>query len=882
MAINLTNVLSSAVPQLSITKITIEQNKGYFKEINDPHIEAPGERTAEQQTNTPVFVKVEFSVKEKKSTNSNKNLVFKQLKEFIKVGLRFEKNYSRIGLTDNALNAYFGNTYPPGQLKTFSLSDSVSSYEDTDGNIIRQFEIQKEYAANSLPQNLTLVSFVYMEVPDELKNKYNFQKRMFFQPRIDPIFSDGETVKEAFIFRLKNNINSYWTGKIKNENGSLLTDEATPRELEAVRIPNYKIQDFRINSKIEKEKLNFLNINNQISYAKQKQYIRLDAKDKDYFSYVKISRRGRPLTGASSISFSMDYKQLIRDNCLLGNIWENIPQTSLDFLYSESRIIDFKILRRRVKYVNKSSNDVTVENGNWQPFSGVEEVLVSSRQNDANSPIGTLDNLKEIKNVVSSFNDKYRTFHFVDSQIGRVTDGVYQYGVEVEVSDASIKLISRDITQLQNALTKMTSFYHQYVLNENSGGTNFSLSNDEIKNIIALYVRKLENYYNITTFESGLLYIDLDSQVSQYATNSRGTLNFIKLLSQLIDNLRQLISSEIFSFSDPHIEGSVASNNNTNRTFKIKRYFENDFVDTNYRDKKQVNYLPTSQNAGFLFFNELTPQQLKQYFNSINYSVSTAGSQMRIFCEPFVIRYDTASKTKNTERKKYNNDIEFSKKIRQNLLKHVNITVETDLADSEEGKQFKGTFSAPFTNKEEWIEDRRRVDEQNLYRPEINNFYQYCSDKYVKEKEIDEVFDSYPVSKREFITEMIFFGEDGILNVQDIREILATGAEDQRLLDNNSYLFGFFQPVAQDYRNSSWKLSDNMDYTDNFFFIKLTPDNVENLKTLFKELTGTAGIPDELEVTDKRTQSSRLLSSPVSFAERDTNTILAENDPNFG
>ena len=90
------SLIDSLMPRASISKIILEQNVGFIKEISNPHIESPLEREREE-TQDPLSINFRVSCLQKKSSTGlfNKG-IGKILKDNIKIAVVFVENVSDI------------------------------------------------------------------------------------------------------------------------------------------------------------------------------------------------------------------------------------------------------------------------------------------------------------------------------------------------------------------------------------------------------------------------------------------------------------------------------------------------------------------------------------------------------------------------------------------------------------------------------------------------------------------------------------------------------------------------------------------------------------------------------------------------------------------
>lgn len=883
---NLDSFFSSLLPEINLSRIMLEKRIGLLPSWEDPHIDFVGERkdTSPRITDSPSFTKIDFKVYEKiiKNNNISANrtcsLVENQdFKVNIKLAIIPIENPDMRGMTAKQYFSLFKKTLFLNAISNpnniLSMSDSINTID-----IIRNLENYRQssfvkdinHGARE-PKDLYLLYATFLEIPKEMMDKYSADQNMVFSDiKVETVLENYIVKSTTEVLALKEN-NSLWPGAIRmSEDKSYYTVEDTPRELIPLTIKNYKVQDFRIKSKIDAINTNFLSNNNKLlSALQQKSLIKMQL-NPNYFSDLHLAVQGKKV----SVSFFLRYKDLILQNSLFSKIYENLSSKNslIKQILDNSSIIDFKIVRRRVSEKGYNNNRITFENNVYDEMNEPEEIVVSSYQDDSGI-LQKNSRLKEIKNILPQFSIKNRIFHAIDTDVLKYKDyGIYQYGVEIEVRDGSITLILQDIDRLSKYHSDVTKFYNQAILKElNKKNPNLGMLSefsDKMEEAIDTYFDILQKYYylqQISQAEILSMKNSLKSQVSMFSVeNTRGIYNFINLLDTLISNMRQIVSDEIYVFDDPHTQGEQ---NNVRRkskdTFVLRHYFENDYFDANIYDKTLIKYLP--EKTKNIFFNEFSVESFIETLNSYNKTIDKGRLcviQPVSILTPFSFSETSleipistnlpsfSSRITNRQNKKNGDNLEHNRFIRDKLLNYVNITVysEDSTATSEDTK--KQNDEAGVGNQVNSSPGMfTLVPPQNLdssyssfnFEKEVMDFYQFCSLKIAKQKTNLELKKLISIGIVQDLLVNPQFLSDIILQREDWQSIERLNLNTNLEFNEQSYLIFMMRPVNNDYRQEQMYLSTKMKYSDLFFFVK-----VPNMGSLEKLL---AAIRNNLEET---------------------------------
>lgn len=404
--------------------------------------------------------------------------------------------------------------------------------------------------------------------------------------------------------------------------------------LSIISSPNGFNKVTKINQLVENSNLSTIattseNYNLTSNFAKDRliKKIKLNPKPKNSFSNVFYSRNYLKNLG---ILFNINFEEILKENTAFGSLL--IRSDLKDELYKKCKISNIKILRRKV---NKQKNN------QFLPMLNTINVLVSSGESKEKNIISTIDDenatLSEIDLNTSSF-FKLRTFTVVDKKIFSATSGYYQYGFELEISNA----INQFLLNYADSLMPQISALNQYleetnkiakVVGDDKNGyslqgsydpqkrsftpifiKNYAIPRNNAPSFSKIVNEAIESF--VTTIKMFGLMKETESQMintlasmlSPTTTNAEIINYFINIYQKLISQIRTLVKQ------------------NSNNSFKISKWFTNDYVDTNQEINLGYKFISfdSYQGLGILKsdqFRNLINSNLSRY--SINKNTDT-------------------------------------------------------------------------------------------------------------------------------------------------------------------------------------------------------------------------------------------------------------------
>ena len=355
-----------------------------------------------------------------------------------------------------------------------SLTQHYSSI-DSDGNSITDLTYRARfYIPDTDPKHLAYFAVSYIDM-EQLISDFNLDaqmthlKAMNGKTASDIVINNNEIVSVSYVFY--DPAGAIWTGPTHKSNNQWMS-KSSPQDdsvmLTREQVANSKVQDFRDVKEVEKLQIDFSVFEDELMSAKNRLKIRnndnmLPKRKKIYFSDINISRDP---DGSSRFTFSLDYKRYVQDNSLYGKLFDNTSQSIRRELYKNSRIRTMKIYRRRTKDV-KTLNSLGSPWLGEVPFSNEEKpVLIAisgeKQYKSFRDAATTNGSLKEVEYAFNTVGDReeVRSFSCMDKTAKNLTDGQYQYGVELEVEDATFNFLSDTL----NMLTKNKNDLQRYLI----------------------------------------------------------------------------------------------------------------------------------------------------------------------------------------------------------------------------------------------------------------------------------------------------------------------------------------------------------------------------------------------------------------------------------
>jgi len=259
-------------------------------------------------------------------------------------------------------------------------------------------------------------------------------------------------------------------------------------QLETATVPNIKIKDYRVLQKFDNIKIDFKNNNN----------IYLDSDDPFYTNLYLNKHKN----GSATFIFGIDMFKIFQKNSLYSKIYNSTEKNVSRRLMSDCIIKKIKVVRRRINRelngINKfglCQKEKAFPIFNEEPVEHIVATIEDARVGQISDSLNFKSKntvydeyhkrnkiIGEIKTInLFSNNSDVVYFQCNDRQLADVTDGIYQYGIEVEIEDRTYISLRAQLNSLAAAIKN----YEYYVDTAKRAGYNPDTKkylNDFVKN----------------------------------------------------------------------------------------------------------------------------------------------------------------------------------------------------------------------------------------------------------------------------------------------------------------------------------------------------------------------------------------------------------------
>jgi hypothetical protein len=463
----------------------------------------------------------------------------------------------------------------------------------------------------------------------------------FGKIKVQNILENGTVSSKSTVYYLSDDM-SVWTGHIHKpdiDSNILMTGKtSTPdsRKVVAKTVNNSTVQDFRIIDRVAQLKfdLSFLQAD-KVALAEAYKYTRDKTdvlKQPAYFSKNYISRG---VEGSAKFLFGMDFYSFIREQTTFGAAFlpEEVDVSNMQVARTAVKIANIKIKRRRVDVVPQSNRlgtynaqEIPFKTGYLgEPHIDSEEIIkdvVIGKQADsfqnklslnASAPLGSSNTLEVVNfhlpenGALTNLGFEFFTGKDIDAIA--LTDGNYQYGVEMEVLDLTNTYITNKIAGLIEAYRTMMGYYNfckipgkQY--NINSGRfravlNNYYTANGQkpwltginlLTNAIQVFKDKSE------PFDMELFRTQLELICHPATGSPKGVETVLKLILNTATKLAEIVGTQLNfatisqvaslinadgtpnpDFNKPIDNGTLLATEPDKRTIKVEYYFDDSF-----------------------------------------------------------------------------------------------------------------------------------------------------------------------------------------------------------------------------------------------------------------------------------------------------------------
>ena len=692
VAVNQDEILGSFIPDVYISKITLS-NAGSNGIIDDPHTDSERELESKKLApdrgqDRPMTISIDLLVKEKYEEDIfSQWFEDKDLTKYVKIrvyqsrDINVTKAMSSAGdmldlidpnktvdfssLKWKVLASVSGLTTAKdlqGLLQTKTEFREVGLKKDNvgqdielkrmievvddNGNILKDIGYNVTFnISTSHPEHLAYFAVSYLDVVALAQDNgidIDTLERGTYSGKIvsDVVINNSQAASTSYTFYDKTG--QIWPGPVHlTDNGQWRTqreEKPSSIDLDRISVPNGKLQDFRNIDDIERLSLDFSFIENTLLNQQETKFLTKDrlepARPQEYFSqmYSTIDR-----DGDSKFYFIVDYEKLVKDHILFGDLMTPSNAVLSNDIMSRSKIQSMRIIRKRVKTGELSRFGTSKTLSDFD--STLPPELVASSYQRGTTLVKFEDDKASLRESNTTLPREFRAFTGMDKMFGELTDGIYQYGVEIQIDDGSESYIRETINtlivasnELKNYLLEATTPSMGSYIADNrdphidsareTAGTKGKTSGnfDTYTNRFTQYfIKKMKNQYGqspaapwIAPVATYLTVLDtFTSALKDYGTKSRflntitsytspytGNPNGISKVIDLIENMIVRLESYVgrYETNDQKRATTGAPKDSTGKSLAVKRTFEvvkffPTVIDSNRIVKGGIDYL---------------------------------------------------------------------------------------------------------------------------------------------------------------------------------------------------------------------------------------------------------------------------------------------------
>jgi len=596
-----------------------------------------------------------------------------------------------------------------------SLSDTGNknikdypAYTNSDGQKVYEISYKANFSLqnNVEPQHLAYFAVCSIDLPtlcSDLRIDYDIGESLEENGKVvsEVIIQDSKIAGYSYVYVDNNGV--AWSGPVhQNDAGEWRSgdDETTNSiTLSRITVSNTKIQDFRNLAEIERMFLDFnqqynaqgVPIKNSFSLNNTlRQFTKIQSVD------YKADKNMSEFTDAfSSIDsegnvkflFGIEFVNILKNYSKFSKLYDSNNETFKRETISNTKILDLKLFRRRIK--NSVLLDNTGARLNLEKLDENEpDELILQTKDISWKNLLDLNNekasIRETELLVDNDNEFMRYFTGVDKTFKQLSDGVYQYYIEFELEDGTIQVIKDQLLNLSLAKNQLTEYYNKvskptmrkFLLesqdphidspketSNNSVITDYGydiVSNKLSPQLVSNLLREYRGnkaatapwVNSVAIFGTAL---DVFSNSIQTDDDRRNMINFLStnlmpnstnpsIISKIIELIDYFISSLSNTF-DIHVENrndvSAVSplSSRTSKSFKVVKFFSEIF-DSNFLKSFNIDYLSTTpgelgRQDGLAVLNknklvERVSNEMSKFFTGENLTLNFSGEQQAV------------------------------------------------------------------------------------------------------------------------------------------------------------------------------------------------------------------------------------------------------------
>ena len=522
-----------------------------------------------------------------------------------------------------------------------SITDFIS-FDTQQNKRIFSIDYTLSFIINDVePEHLSYFAICYFDL-GALTKDYEME---FLLPNSNANLVRGSIVGEKVIEKSSLQLETYaffldrtgevWPGLThRMEDGRWMTMErhgVESKYLVRRQMANTKIQDFREIDAIKLMDFDLTPAANVFSSIEKRgatQHV-IQNPPEVYFSDAFLSYG---VSGQSKFLFQLDYNRIIRDKTQFGNIIDKAsnPQAFAE-IYEASKITLLKVLRRRIKFGVGDNRLGSPVFGQIIVDPSEPVALITMTADTPGSEIlkSTNDNWGGIRELsLLGGNSQLRTFTVTDKGATRITDGYYQYGVEIEIKDGTVDFLNKqlkrlieiqDIMNLYSSTASMPQFYnhksHRFTKKLKKYYRGFKPSNMPWVKSIAIFMDVITSLAPMGDPKS------MGKRLFAFTSPNSGSLEgiraFITVIEMLITKLTNILGPQIHTQMPGNEVKRMTSSKFKSSVITLRRYF-NEIWNSNERSDVGIDYLAASGVRNLIGLKGVTTKSFKERIEKEN------------------------------------------------------------------------------------------------------------------------------------------------------------------------------------------------------------------------------------------------------------------------
>jgi hypothetical protein len=334
-----------------------------------------------------------------------------------------------------------------------------TSFTNNDGDKIYEVSYKVDFSITDQPEHLAyfvVCSIDLDKLCSELKIDYDVAEALEENGRVisEIVINESAVVSQSYVYTDKNGV--IWSGPVhQNQQGLWRSgdDETTDSiDLERVAITNTKVQDFRRFNRIEKLILDF-NDDKAYSLLSQKQSDNItkiqsvDYKPNKYLPEFTEIFTSNDANGNTKFLFGVNFINALKNYSKFSRLLETNNDTFKEETIRETKILDLKIFRRRIKNPTKKPYEKLNPEESDEVILQTKDISWKNLVDISNTNAA----IKEVDIFTNNTNNYIRYFTGTDKSFKTLSDGVYQYYIELEIEDGINDFIRQKLQELETA-----------------------------------------------------------------------------------------------------------------------------------------------------------------------------------------------------------------------------------------------------------------------------------------------------------------------------------------------------------------------------------------------------------------------------------------------